>query len=812
VTATGAFLVLAAAAFFIAVNWNALTDRTKFMILAAITGLALVTGRRMRRTLPATAGVIYHLGAFMLPILAASILVHLQQPASMSLLVQGAVAGIGFSLLNRTEQSPVLKWGAGGGVVVFAAGVGSSAQVSSALVLVGFALVASILHQHRAAPCWALIAGLAPTIALADHFVWIDHHLIADLHLAGASTRLVSIAVGLAAALVLGREAHERKDLVFAAMAGACAVLGIVTGWIELGPTAGVSWAASAAAFVIIEVVAHLVRNDAFWGRPARVVAVAVELAAGAIVATAAVLAVPLSIFGYRSFDPAPLLAGMFTAIGFYLADLRRRNEDGLPSGYALLVGGGWLPASLGMAGAAFAGAVFGSTSLAVSGGVVLGFAIFFVVSGRPGGHSLAVVLATAAPVLAYDIVALAVAYAVVGAITIATAVMVRARMSRTNATRYQAGALAVASMGPIAAGMVVAELATSTSQLSGVLVLAGGAALAWALGIVIDGARPDDVDYLVLGWVPRSAAVFVIAFGVDLPLSHLAILAGAMTAVAVADGVRRRDPFIAGLAVITTPVATAATVLAFGGSWVTVGISFTGISILAGGIGMVAPRRWAPPAAAMAISHAAMALMLTIHDPRALGVNLVLLGVLGAVFAVRVGQPDASLLGCTAIMVGCWLLLGSANIHDTDAYVAPLAALLVVAGFNARRANSQVGSWVAYGPAIALMGGFALVEHISDGRGWSHGLTVLAIGVIAVLIGGTRRLAAPMLLGTVLLIALIGFECVTSSTASSAPRWVWPALGGSLLIAVGIAMERHDTGPVETGRRLVDVVHERFS
>jgi hypothetical protein len=32
------------------------------------------------------------------------------------------------------------------------------------------------------------------------------------------------------------------------------------------------------------------------------------------------------------------------------------------------------------------------------------------------------------------------------------------------------------------------------------------------------------------------------------------------------------------------------------------------------------------------------------------------------------------------------------------------------------------------------------------------------------------------------------------------------------VLVAVGVAMERHDTGPVETGRRLVDVIHERFS
>jgi hypothetical protein len=36
-------------------------------------------------------------------------------------------------------------------------------------------------------------------------------------------------------------------------------------------------------------------------------------------------------------------------------------------------------------------------------------------------------------------------------------------------------------------------------------------------------------------------------------------------------------------------------------------------------------------------------------------------------------------------------------------------------------------------------------------------------------------------------------------------------AAGGTLLVGAGLAMERHELGPVETGRRLVDVVQERY-
>jgi len=36
--------------------------------------------------------------------------------------------------------------------------------------------------------------------------------------------------------------------------------------------------------------------------------------------------------------------------------------------------------------------------------------------------------------------------------------------------------------------------------------------------------------------------------------------------------------------------------------------------------------------------------------------------------------------------------------------------------------------------------------------------------------------------------------------------------VGGTTLLAAGIALERSATTPVEAGRRLVDVVDERFS
>ena len=78
-----------------------------------------------------------------------------------------------------------------------------------------------------------------------------------------------------------------------------------------------------------------------------------------------------------------------------------------------------------------------------------------------------------------------------------------------------------------------------------------------------------------------------------------------------------------------------------------------------------------------------------------------------------------------------------------------------------------------------------------------------------AVVVGGSKRLAAPLLLGTALLVGLTAHESL--SVTRQVPTWGWLALGGAALVGAGIVMERRDSSPMETGRRLVDVVGTRF-
>src|SRR5215210_5733276 len=76
VTGTGAFLLLAAAAVFTAMRWDQIPDAAKLGALGLATGACLLTGRGLKACLPATAGALFHLGTFLVPIDVAAVGIH----------------------------------------------------------------------------------------------------------------------------------------------------------------------------------------------------------------------------------------------------------------------------------------------------------------------------------------------------------------------------------------------------------------------------------------------------------------------------------------------------------------------------------------------------------------------------------------------------------------------------------------------------------------------------------------------------------------------------------------------------------------
>ena len=121
---------------------------------------------------------------------------------------------------------------------------------------------------------------------------------------------------------------------------------------------------------------------------------------------------------------------------------------------------------------------------------------------------------------------------------------------------------------------------------------------------------------------------------------------------------------------------------------------------------------------------------------------------------------------------------LAEGDVTAPEPFLLPVCALLLLAGTQARR--SGAGSWIAYGPAVGLLGGAALLERLAGGPAW-HALVAGGVGVAAVAAGGRWRLAAPLFLGTGILVTLVGYE--TLAVTAGLPTWVWLALGGSILL-----------------------------
>jgi hypothetical protein len=192
--------------------------------------------------------------------------------------------------------------------------------------------------------------------------------------------------------------------------------------------------------------------------------------------------------------------------------------------------------------------------------------------------------------------------------------------------------------------------------------------------------------------------------------------------------------------------------------------------------------------------------------DPVSLAYVLLAAGALTVAGGLAVEREEVQLLGAVLGTLAAWMRLGAADVHATEPYLVPVAALLLVAG--ARSLARGASSWVACGPAIGLLGGAALSERLGGGSGW-HAVAAGTVGVVSVVVGGQRRLVAPLVLGTALLVALSAYE--TLAITARLDTWTWLALGGGSLLAAGVAMERREIGPLETGRRLVDVVAERY-
>ncbi len=322
---------------------------------------------------------------------------------------------------------------------------------------------------------------------------------------------------------------------------------------------------------------------------------------------------------------------------------------------------------------------------------------------------------------------------------------------------------------------------------------------VALAVGIDRDRVAADAargavvlVSLAVLPWTPGDAAV---------PLVVAAVLL-------LAETVRLGRPWLAPLAAVPVHHALVVVGVANGASPAVIGLCLVAGAVGWAAVSLAADARWHLPVLAIAASVGPVGWALTLTEQRAAGVATLLVGAAAVVAGVARGRPLVGHVGGGLLTLGTWLLLEDASVGLVEAYAAPVAAHLAGAGHQARRRDQEVSSWVAYAPAILLLAGPALVERLAGGGG-GHALVVGTVGVVAVTAGAFRRLAAPLVLGVLLLVGVTLHEAF--AVVASVPTWAWLATGGAVLLAAGVALERAGTSPVAAGRRAVAGFTQRF-
>ncbi len=123
------------------------------------------------------------------------------------------------------------------------------------------------------------------------------------------------------------------------------------------------------------------------------------------------------------------------------------------------------------------------------------------------------------------------------------------------------------------------------------------------------------------------------------------------------------------------------------------------------------------------------------------------------------------------------------------DYYTLPLAAAALLAGWLATRSRPGLGSWVAFGPALAA-GLLPSLAPVLAGDDPLLRRALLALAALAVvLIGAHLRLQAPVLVGGGVLLVLATHEL--APVVLALPTWLPLTLAGLLVLGFAITYER---------------------
>jgi hypothetical protein len=192
----------------------------------------------------------------------------------------------------------------------------------------------------------------------------------------------------------------------------------------------------------------------------------------------------------------------------------------------------------------------------------------------------------------------------------------------------------------------------------------------------------------------------------------------------------------------------------------------------------------------------AAIAVLLTLGSPAHTAAALTAVGAVLGLSAARKGRSARHrtfliIAASVAELLAIWLLLITVRVALPEAYTLPFAALALITGLIEIRNRPELGSWLAYGPA--LVAGFAPSLAIAvaqpDSPEVRRVLLILA-AVVTVAVGAVRRQKAPVAVGS----AVTVIATVNELARIGLPLWMMLLLftgTGVLLVSLGATYEQ---------------------
>ncbi len=197
----------------------------------------------------------------------------------------------------------------------------------------------------------------------------------------------------------------------------------------------------------------------------------------------------------------------------------------------------------------------------------------------------------------------------------------------------------------------------------------------------------------------------------------------------------------------------------------------------------------------------AALAVGLTWQSPRHTAAICV---ALGAVLGLAAGLPGRSdryrrtliIASSLSELAAIWILLRTGHVTMLEAYTLPFAAFALLVGLLEVRLRPELGSWLAYGPALVAAFLPTMVVVLTSDASPPRRVLLIIAAVLTLAIGSVQRQKAPVMVGSVVTAIASIHELILLGRLL--PGWILLVLfsaAGLLLVALGATYEkrRHD-------------------